>query len=99
MTPTICKGDAIIVKKLDEEEIKELNVGDVLVFKNSGKTIVHRIVKVLQIKGKYCFKTKGDYNVAEDANITNQDDVVGTTYLKIPWIGIPTVWLNEQVNF
>ena len=99
MTPTICKGDAIIVKKLDEEEIKELNVGDVLVFRNSGKTIVHRIVKVLQIKGKYCFKTKGDYNVAEDANITNQDDVVGTTYLKIPWIGIPTVWLNEQVNF
>lgn len=99
MTPTICKGDAIIVKKLNEEEIKGLNVGDVLVFRNSGKTIVHRIVKILQIKEKYCFKTKGDYNVAEDAYITNQDDVVGTTYLRIPWIGIPTVWLNEQVNF
>ena len=40
-----------------------------------------------------------NYLTANYTYITNQDDVVGTTYLKIPWIGIPTVWLNEQVNF
>lgn len=100
MTPTIEKGDAIIVKKLSKEEAEKLQVGQILVFKNSGLILVHRITKLTENeKGELCFRTKGDFNDSEDVFITNVNDVVGITNFKIPKIGLPTVWLKEQANF
>ena len=100
MTPTIEKGDGIIVKKLSKEEAKKLQVGQILVFKNSGLILVHRITKLTENeKGELCFRTKGDFNDSEDVFITHVDDVVGITDFKIPKIGLPTVWLKEQANF
>lgn len=100
MTPTIEKGDGIIVKKLSKEEAEKLQVGQILVFKNSGLILVHRITKLTENeKGELCFKTKGDFNDSEDAFLTSVDDVVGITNFKIPKIGLPTIWLKEQANF
>ena len=100
MTPTIEKGDGIIVKKLSKEEAEKLQVGQILVFKNSGLILVHRITKLTENeKGELCFRTKGDFNDSEDLFITNVDDVVGITNFKIPKIGLPTIWLKEQANF
>ncbi len=100
MTPTIEKGDGIIVKKLSKEEAQSLQVGQILVFKNSGLILVHRITKLTENeKGELCFKTKGDFNDSEDDFLTSVDDVVGITNFKIPKIGLPTIWLKEQANF
>lgn len=99
MTPNICKGDAVIVKKLSKEELKDLKTGDVLVYKNSGRVIVHRIKDIVEFKGEYYFYTKGDFNNAPDSYYTKQSEVIGVVAGKIPWIGIPTVWLKELANF
>ena len=100
MTPTIEKGDGIIVKKLSKEEAEKLQVGQILVFKNSGLVLVHRITKLTENeKGKLSFRTKGDFNDSEDGFLTSVDDVVGVTNFKIPKIGLPTIWLREQSNF
>ena len=99
MTPSICKGDAIIVQKLEKREIQNLKVGEILVFKNSGIVLVHRITEMYQNDDGLHFRTKGDANTAEDSFPTSEEDVIGKTNIKIPWIGIPTVKLKELANF
>lgn len=100
MTPTIEKGDGIIVKKLSKDEIEKLQVGQILVFRNSNIILVHRITKLTENeKGELCFRTKGDFNSSEDLFLTSVDDVIGITDFKIPKIGLPTIWVKEQANF
>ena len=100
MTPTIEKGDAIIVKKLSKDEIEKLHVGQILVFRNSNIILVHRITKLTENeKGELCFRTKGDFNDSEDLFLTSVNDVIGITDFKIPKIGLPTIWVKEQANF
>ena len=96
MTPNINKGDAVIVKKLDKEEIKQIEVGDVLVFKNNGITIVHRVVQINKItEDKYYFYTKGDNNNGYDGYPISIENIIGVAKGRIRWIGYPTVILNE----
>lgn len=99
MTPVICKGDAVIVKKLDIDEVKNLKEGEILVYKNSNMIIVHRITKIFLRENKYYFCTKGDFNNAIDSYVTVQEDVIGVVKYKVPWIGLPTVWLKNLANF
>jgi len=99
MTPTIEKGDAIMVKKLSKYETRQLKVGDTLVFRNSGIVVVHRITKVISSENKCSFRTKGDFNNAEDSFVTSEDDVVGTVIFKVPKVGLPTIWVKELANF
>ena len=68
-------------------------------FKNSGVVLVHRITKVIGSENKYSFRTKGDFNNAEDGFVTSEDDVIGTAVFRIPMIGLPTVWVRELANF
>lgn len=96
MTPNINKGDAVIVKKLSVEEIKNIEVGEILVFKKDGVTIVHRVVQINKItEDKYYFYTKGDNNNSYDGYPISIENVVGVAKGKIRYIGYPTVILNE----
>lgn len=99
MTPNICKGDTVIVEKLNKSELRELKVGDVLVYKISGKTIIHRIQEINIFEEEYYFSTKGDYNSSADGYSVNQNEVIGVAIAKIPWIGMPTVWVKNLSNF
>lgn len=94
MTPNINKGDMIIVEKLSKQEIEDLKVGEILVFKYDQKTIVHRIVEI----NNDMFYTKGDANNKRDDYAVKSTDIIGTTKLRIRIIGYPVVWLNELVN-
>lgn len=97
MNPKIKKGDVVIVEKLSQENIGTLKVGEVLVYKYNDMVVVHRIVKMEKIDDNYYFRTKGDNNTAEDAWTINQSSVIGKTVAMIPYAGIPTVWLSEEV--
>ncbi len=94
MTPTIHKGDAVIIEKVDKDydSIKE---GVVLAHKYKGIMIVHRLIRIVKDKNQYYFYTKGDANKEEDGYPISEEMVVGIVRYKIPYIGIPTVWLNE----
>ncbi len=97
MEPNINKGDIVIVEKLDSEDKRTLKVGEVLVYKHNDMVIVHRIVKVKEYNNKLYFNTKGDNNGEEDSWTIDEELVIGRASLKIPYLGVPTVWLNEKV--
>lgn len=97
MASAINKGDVVIVEKVETNDMYSLKVGEVLVYKHNDVTIVHRIVKAFSENGNYYFITKGDNNNNNDNFTISQDMVIGKAVLRIPYVGTPTVWLNEKV--
>ena len=95
MSPNINKGDVAIIDKITNDNYSNIKKGDVLAFKYDKVTIVHRVVNIAQDQGHYYFYTKGDANSHEDNFTIEEEMIIGVVNIKIPWIGIPTVWLNE----
>ncbi len=98
MEHTINKGDVVIVKKFQKNETDNLRIEDILVFKQSKKILIYRIIKIENIQGEKHFYTKGDSNETEDSLAVTQESIIGTTWFKIRFIGWPTVWLGELIN-
>ena len=94
MEPNIKKGDIVMVKKINKN-YDQLKVGDILVFKYEKYIIVHRINRIVYNDGDYRFYTKGDANNDEDKFEIINDNIIGTTNFKIPYLGYPKLWLNE----
>ncbi|MBQ9072430.1 MAG: signal peptidase I [Bacilli bacterium] len=94
MSPAINKGDIVVVEKI-EDRYERLEEGQVLAFRYNNIVIVHRIIDIVETDGEYFFYTKGDANNNEDDYAIEQSDVVGVVRFRIPYAGLPTVWLNE----
>lgn len=93
MQGTINKGDAVIYKEYKDEKLKE---GEVIVFRQNNKLIVHRISSIFELdNGDQAFNTKGDANVNEDNWIVTKENVVGVVKLRVLLIAWPSVLLNE----
>lgn len=99
MKDSIDIGDVVIVKKLKPEELNQIKVGTVLVFKMDNKVIVHRVVEIKKDNdGSLLFKTKGDANKENDNWVVTERGVIGTTNHLIPFVGLPSVWLYEFIE-
>lgn len=98
MEKTLYRGDAVIVKKIKEEKISELNEGDILVYNYQDKVVVHRIYTIENKKDNVLIRTKGDNNKHPDNWTINNENIIGKVVLKIKYIGIPTIWLNDIIN-
>ena len=98
MTPTISKGDAIILEHFSEKDLSKLKKGDVLVYNHDNKIIVHRLIKMKKMNNNIYYKTKGDNNDTQDSWLVKGEEVIGVVRLKIKFIGIPTVALNELLS-
>lgn len=96
MTPTIDKGDAVIIHKVSSP--KDLKKGDVIAFRLKDKTIVHRLVKIEKVKGTTYYRTKGDANNSVDSINLTFNDIRGKVILDIPYIAYPTIYLTEFLN-
>lgn len=94
MEPVIYRGDAILLTK--RNDYNNMEVGEVLAFKNNGVLITHRIIGIEKRKNNYIFKTKGDNNNDIDTFDVHEEDIVGTVNFKISYLGYPTIWVNEQ---
>ena len=93
MTPNILKGDVVLIdKKIDP---KKLKIGQVIAYKYESRIIVHRLVDITKVGEEYYFYTKGDANNGVDNFIIYENMIIGAVNIKIPYIGNPTVWLNE----
>ena len=95
MTGEINKGDAVIFESYDKQKIYE---GDVIIFedeKSEERRVVHRVVDVKLVNGKYRYYTKGDANERNDAGYVTPDEIIGIVDLKIHYIGWPTIWLRD----
>ena len=97
MHPNINKGDTVIYERCSKDmKIKE---GEVLVFRKEGKTIVHRIIKIVTIgEDEYIYYTKGDANDKPDGYPIEKKDVLGIVTNRIRYIGIPSVALSEMMK-
>lgn len=93
MYPNIKVGDVVIVDQ--HKDYKDLKVGEVIAYKYGKVVIVHRLCDIVVIKGDYYFYTKGDNNENKDNYIIYPDTIMGNVKVKIPYIGLPTVWLNQ----
>lgn len=94
MAPNIKKGDVVIIEKIDGK-FDKLKIKDTIAFKYENIVVVHRLIKIITEDGKYYFYTKGDANIKEDNYAISEDMIIGVVNHKIPYIGKPTVWLNE----
>ncbi len=94
MEPVYKYGDAIVFEKItDLSTIKE---GMILAFKKENVIVTHRVIDIAISKDEYIFKTKGDANETPDNFTVTGQNVIGIVVFKIPYIGYPTIWLEEQ---
>ena len=91
MSPCFYKGDVVIIN----QKYQNLNRGDIIAFKYEGTVIVHRIHQMIKTKNEYFIYTKGDANHNPDNYKITKDMILGVVKCKIPYIGKPTVLLNE----
>jgi len=93
MTPNIYKGDVVIIdKKLNYDDLK---VGQVIAYKYNSVIIVHRLVQIENVNDEFYYYTQGDANNTIDNYIIYEDMIIGVVKFRIPYVGFPTIWLNE----
>jgi signal peptidase len=95
MKPKFARGAMVVVRKLDEDGIKKLKVGDIIEYKLDNYIVIHRIIEIKNISGKLFFKLKGDNNNAPDKEYVPLENVLAKVYFNVPFIGYPSVWLAE----
>jgi signal peptidase len=93
MEPAIKVGSLIFTKSNSEYE-----EGDIVTRKieDEKETITHRIVEKLE-NGN--FITKGDANNTEDKEEVQKEDIVGKTYLIVPYLGYPVAYAQTSQGF
>lgn len=100
MEPVLNTGDIVFIVPVRDP--REISVGDVIVFKRpSGELIIHRVIEVREVSGRYYYVTKGDNNFLPDP--PNRPGEPGIDYgsvigkavsidrgevFKIPYIGV-----------
>lgn len=94
MEPVILKGDVVIIEQT-KENFEELEEGQVIAFEYNKVIVVHRIIRKIKEGNEYYYYTQGDANANEDGYPITKDMLVGVVSLKIPYIGLPTIWLKE----
>ena len=97
MQPKINKGDAVVYEKFDGKNMPEL--GQVLVFHKDDRTVVHRIIEVIDISDtEKIYYTKGDNNDTPDGYPIQTKDILGVVKTRVRYIGIPSVILGELIK-
>ncbi|MET3805927.1 signal peptidase I [Nakamurella sp. UYEF19] len=90
MEPKIMIGDVVIVQRRSD-----YTDGQVVTFHNpalEGALTTHRLVS---IHGD-SVTTKGDANVSDDPRTSVPSDIVGLGRIKVGWIGLPMIWLQQH---
>ena len=95
MTGEINKGDVIIYEEYTNQRIDE---GQVIVFRQNDRRVIHRVVGIEMVDGEPRYYTKGDANQSMDVGYRLESDIVGLTDFKIAYIGYPTLWLRELLE-
>jgi signal peptidase len=87
MQPTYHTGDLVVARKTDPAKLK---VGDIILFDNGARDVVHRIIDIQRDGQDYTITTLGDNNPAPDSPI-HQDQIVGRVAVQVGKVGWPIV--------
>lgn len=96
METSIHTGDLVFVKMVDTTTLKE---NDVIAFRNESDTVTtHRIVEIVYENGKQYFKTKGDANNVEDANLVSMEDIEGIYVGRLAGVGSFLMFMQKPIG-
>lgn len=101
MVPTIKVNDAIVVKRIDNDDYK---VGDVITFSSSdinykGLNVTHRIVKKeIVSENSSIYTTKGDNNPIVDSSLVSTNAIYGKVLFRIPRVGNVKDFFSKPAN-
>ena len=95
MEPTINPGDAIFIKEVPQNELKE---NDIISFKDGNIINTHRIVRINNDNGKITYTTKGDDNKNEDRIAVSYDKIEGKYEFKLSKVGILIEIIKSKVT-
>ena len=99
MSPTIDKGDIILVDKSYKERVDEIKVGDILVFDIEGTIYTHRVIDINKNDENISISTQGDReNQAIDKWVVRKDNIIGITITKFKYIGKPAIFIKELME-
>ncbi|AQM59011.1 signal peptidase I [Clostridium baratii] len=94
MSPTINPGSLIIVKEIDNSEVK---AGDIITFKGTSTSnlTTHRVVEVIEKDNNIKFQTKGDANDVLDPMLVDGNLLVGKVVFNVPYMGKVMSFINQ----
>lgn len=98
MKNVFARGDIVIIEKLNDNDIESLKENDIIEYKLSNTSIIHRIIKINKGDNKLTFITKGDNNNTQDNKDVEKKQVLGKVKFSIPKIGYPSVYFKELIN-
>jgi len=92
---SIAAGDIIFAVKTD---IRQLDIGDIILFKYGKALVLHRIVDINESENGRSFVTKGDANNAQDSEIVYAENVIGKYSERIPKLGHFVLFLKTTLG-
>ena len=98
MAPVFNRGDVVIFKKIDENELNNIPKGSIIVYSTENKNIAHRIVNIIKNGNTVLYQTRGDNNNSPDTNLVKSDQIHGVYTFNIKYLGFPSIWLYDYFN-
>ena len=98
MSPLFESGDAVIYKKLNNDELKNISEGSIIIYSIGNKNIAHRVVNIIKDNDIILYQTKGDQNNMSDTNLVEINQIKGVYVFCIKYIGFPSVLLYEYFS-
>jgi len=99
MSPTIDVGSVAVIKKTDSNTYK---TGDVIAFrseKNKETITTHRVVDAVIEGNQIFYRTQGDANDDPDAGLVRPGNILGKTYIVIPYVGQVLAFAKSDIGF
>lgn len=95
MEPIIKAGDLVLVKEVNENELK---INDIIAFRytKEDEALIHRIVGIEEYEGKTFFTTKGDNNQTEDKLNIEYKNIEGIYSFRIGKIGEIAMFIRTK---
>lgn len=92
MAPHMRYGDLQLIRNVDPETLR---TGDIVTYRSAGGLLIsHRITGISRIGGKIYFDTKGDANNVADADPVGAGQIVGKSFLVVPYAGYLSVFAD-----
>lgn len=96
MVPVYSRGDMVFVEQSRSE--MDITVGDIIEYRREDRVITHRVVKIADTASGPVYTAKGDNNQSDDPWPITRSQIKGIVKAKIPYIGYPSVVINELIQ-
>ena len=99
MEPAIELGSLAVIRPVDPHAVE---VGDVITYRSgteSGRVTTHRVIEVIHDDGSLSFRTKGDANEDPDAYVVPAENVVGSVWMSVPYVGYAMDFIRTPLGF